>query len=154
MAQNLAGSDIPVPRVLLRNAGLLVAFSLAAVAIGRFGGIGTTQMPPAQAVQVLDLTVEDRPDGRVDLRNAADGRLVAEVQPGEDGFLRATLRVMAQARLREGLSRTPPFRLTRWDNGTLSLDDAATGRRINLEAFGLGNAAAFARLLEQGRGAS
>ncbi|SFV10618.1 putative photosynthetic complex assembly protein [Methylobacterium sp. 174MFSha1.1] len=146
--------DIQIPRPLLRNAGLLVAFSLAAVAIGRFGGIGTTQMPPAQAVQVLDLTVEDRPDGRVDLRNAADGRLVAEVQPGEDGFLRATLRVMAQARLREGLSRTPPFRLTRWDNGTLSLDDAATGRRINLEAFGLGNAAAFARLLEQGRGAS
>ena len=61
---------------------------------------------------------------------------------------------LAQARLREGLSRAPPFRLTRWDNGTLSLDDVASGRRINLEAFGLGNAAAFARLLEQGRGAS
>ncbi|KMO21446.1 photosynthetic complex assembly protein [Methylobacterium indicum] len=146
--------DIPVPRPLLRNAGLLVAFSLAAVAIGRFGGVGITQMPPALAVQVLDLAVEDRPDGRVDLRNAANGRLVAEVQPGEDGFLRATLRVMAQGRLREGLSRNPPFRLTRWDNGTLTLDDVASGRRINLEAFGLDNAVAFARLLEQGRGAS
>ncbi len=146
--------DIPVPRALLRNAGLLVAFSLAAVAIGRFGDVGTTQMPPANPVQVLDLAVEDRPDGRVDLRNAESGRLVAEVQPGEDGFLRATLRVMAQARLREGLSRNPPFRLTRWDNGTLTLDDVASGRRINLEAFGLDNAVAFARLLEQGRGAS
>ncbi len=95
--------DIPIPRPLLRNAALLVAFSLAAVAVGRFGGVGVTQMPPAQAVQVLDLAVEDRPDGRVDLRDAGSGRLVAEVQPGEDGFLRAALRVMAQARLREGL---------------------------------------------------
>ena len=92
--------------------------------------------------------------GSVALRDARDGRLVAEVPPGEDGFLRATLRVMAQARLREGQPREEPFRLTRWDNGTLSLDDVASGRRINLEAFGLGNAAAFARLLEQGRGAS
>ncbi|MEH3148713.1 MAG: photosynthetic complex assembly protein PuhC [Methylobacterium frigidaeris] len=146
--------DIPVPRPLLRGAGLLIAFSLAAVALGRVSGVGITQMPAARAVQVLDLAVEDRPDGRVALRDAGSGRLVAEVQPGEDGFLRATLRVMAQARLREGLSREPPFRLTRWDNGTLSLDDVASGRRINLEAFGLGNAAAFARLLEQGRGAS
>ncbi|KMO20289.1 photosynthetic complex assembly protein PuhC [Methylobacterium platani] len=146
--------DIPVPRALLRNAGLLVAFSLAAVAVGRFGGVGVTQMPPAHAVQALDLTVADRPDGRVDLHEAGSGRLVAEVQPGQDGFLRATLRVMAQARLREGLPRDPPFRLTRWDNGTLTLDDVASGRRINLEAFGLDNAVAFARLLEQGRGAS
>ncbi|TGD98763.1 photosynthetic complex assembly protein PuhC [Methylobacterium nonmethylotrophicum] len=146
--------DIPVPRKLLGSAALLVAFSLAAVAIGRFGGVGVTQMPAAHAVQVLDLTVEDRQGGSVTLRDARDGRLVAEVAPGEDGFLRATLRVMAQARLREGLPRGEPFRLTRWDNGTLSLDDVASGRRINLEAFGLGNAAAFARLLEQGRGAS
>ncbi len=146
--------DIPVPRPLLRNAGLLVAFSLAAVAFGRTSGVGTPTCRRPAAIQVLDLAVEDRPDGRVALREAASGRLVAEVQPGEDGFLRATLRVMAQARLREGLPRDPPFRLTRWDNGTLSLDDVASGRRINLEAFGLGNAAAFARLLEQGRGAS
>jgi putative photosynthetic complex assembly protein len=154
MTKDSPTHDILVPRSLLRSAGLLVAFSLAAVAVGRVSGVGITQMPEARPVQVLDLAVEDRPDGRVALRDAGSGRLVAEVQPGEDGFLRATLRVMAQARLREGLSRAPPFRLTRWDNGTLSLDDVASGRRINLEAFGLGNAAAFARLLEQGRGAS
>ena len=87
------------------------------------------------------------------LSDARNGSLVALVQPGQDGFLRAALRVMAQARLREGLPRDPPFRLTRWDNGTLSLDDLASGRRINLEAFGPSNAAAFARLLHQGRGA-
>jgi putative photosynthetic complex assembly protein len=150
----MAEHDVPVPTGVLRGAALLIAFALGAVAVGRASDVGTTHMPQARALQVLDLRVEDREGGGVVLRDAHDGRLVATVQPGEDGFLRATLRVMAQARLREGLPRDPPFRLTRWDNGTLSLDDVASGRRINLEAFGLGNAAAFARLLEQGRGAS
>ncbi|GJD99129.1 photosynthetic complex assembly protein PuhC [Methylobacterium isbiliense] len=142
-----------VPRSQIVRAMLLMAFAVAAVAIGRLGDIGTTRLPEAQAVQVLDLTVQDRSDGAVALSDARNGSLVALVQPGQDGFLRAALRVMAQARLREGLPRDPPFRLTRWDNGTLSLDDLASGRRINLEAFGPSNAAAFARLLHQGRGA-
>ncbi|WP_018260060.1 photosynthetic complex assembly protein PuhC [Methylobacterium sp. WSM2598] len=150
----MAHHTIQVPRIQVRRAILLVGFTIGAVALGRFGDVGTTRMPPAQPVQVLDLRIEDRAGGAVALADARDGHLVATVQPGEDGFLRATLRVMAQARLREGLSRDPPFRLTRWDNGTLSLDDLASGRRINLEAFGATNAAAFARLLEQGRGAT
>ncbi|WP_407522617.1 photosynthetic complex assembly protein PuhC [Methylobacterium oryzisoli] len=142
-----------VPRSQVVRILLLTGFAVVAVAIGRVSDVGTTRLPEAQAVQVLDLTVQDRSDGAVALSDARDGRLVATVQPGEDGFLRAALRVMAQARLREGLPREPPFRLTRWDNGTLSLDDLASGRRINLEAFGPTNAAAFARLLQQGRGA-
>ena len=142
-----------VPRSQIVRVVLLTGFAVGAVAIGRLGDIGTTRLPEAQAVQVLDLTVQDRSDGAVALSDARNGSLVALVQPGQDGFLRAALRVMAQARLREGLPREPPFRLTRWDNGTLSLDDLASGRRINLEAFGPTNAAAFARLLHQGRGA-
>ncbi|MFE1598867.1 photosynthetic complex assembly protein PuhC [Methylobacterium sp. ID0610] len=146
--------DLPVPRGQIRAAALLVAFAIGAVAIGRVGDVGTTRMPEARPVAILDLAVQDRDDGAIALTDARDGRLVAVVRPGEDGFLRATLRVMAQARLREGLPRDPPFRLVRWDNGTLSLDDVASGRRVNLEAFGFTNAAAFARLLDQGRGAS
>ncbi|MGY2047823.1 photosynthetic complex assembly protein PuhC [Methylobacterium sp. JK268] len=150
----MSDMHMPVPRAQIRAAALLIAFALGAVAIGRFTDVGTTHMPAAHPVQVLDLAVEDRDGGSIALSDARNGRLVTVVQPGEDGFLRATLRVMAQARLREGLPREPPFRLTRWDDGTLSLDDVASGRRINLEAFGTTNAAAFARLLDQGRGAS
>ena len=40
-----------------------------------------------------------------------------------------------------------PFRLTRWSDGRLSLDDPATGRRIELDAFGPTNTAVFAHLM-------
>ena len=42
----------------------------------------------------------------------------------------------------------PPFTLTAWRDGELSLTDTATGRSIELTAFGSTNRAAFAALLE------
>lgn len=133
------------------GAGALIGFTLLAVLIGHEPRAGTTAAPAAQpgAVPVASvaLHVEDGADGSVALRDAADDRLVAMIQPGQDGFIRGTLRGLAQARQREGLGRAAPFRLTRYDDGTLALDDEATGRRVALEAFGHTNALAFARLL-------
>jgi putative photosynthetic complex assembly protein len=40
-----------------------------------------------------------------------------------------------------------PFRLTLWHDGRLVLDDPATGRHVDLRAFGTTNRNAFARLL-------
>ncbi|MFY7781768.1 MAG: photosynthetic complex assembly protein PuhC, partial [Tagaea sp.] len=40
-----------------------------------------------------------------------------------------------------------PFRLSMWRDGSLVLDDPATGRRVDLRAFGATNRDAFARLL-------
>ena len=50
-------------------------------------------------------------------------------------------------RLRAGLSREVPFRLTRFDDGSLRLDDSLTGRSVDFGAFGPSNYAAFARLM-------
>lgn len=124
----------------------LLAVVVGAVYLGR-GHEAESQDPTAQAVETLAFRAEDQPDGAIDLRAAEGGRLVARIAPGQDGFIRGTLRGLAQARQREGLSRDPPFTLTRFDNGTLSLDDAVTGRHVALQAFGPTNARAFARLL-------
>jgi putative photosynthetic complex assembly protein len=137
----------PVPALLLIGAGALIGFSMLAVAIGRSDGIGLTQLPPAKPVVRLDFRAEDQTDGSIVLRDAADRHVVAWIRPGEDGFLRGTLRGLAQARQRDGLGREPPFGLTRYDDGRLELSDEATGRRVPLEAFGPTNAQAFARLL-------
>ncbi|HJE24191.1 MAG TPA: photosynthetic complex assembly protein [Methylorubrum populi] len=134
----------PQKPALLAVAGLL-GVTLVAVFLGR-GQAAETEEAPARAVATLAFHAEDRPDGAIDLL-AESGRLVARIAPGQDGFIRGTLRGLAQARQREGLSRLPPFTLTRFDNGTLSLDDAVTGRRVALQAFGPTNAGAFARLL-------
>lgn len=137
----------PVPALLLIGAGALIGFTMLAVAIGRGEEVGLTQLPPAKAVARLDFRAEDQADGSIALRNAADRHIVAWIRPGEDGFLRGTLRGLAQARQRDGLGRETPFSLTRFDDGRLDLSDDATGRHVPLEAFGPTNAQAFARLL-------
>ena len=70
-----------------------------------------------------------------------------EIVEGENGFLRGTLRGLARSRRMAGLDNSIPFHLAAWPDGRLTLDDAATGNRIELEAFGHTNEAVFAHML-------
>jgi putative photosynthetic complex assembly protein len=92
----------------------------------------------------------DRGDGAVVLTDATSGSEVLVVAPGEDGFMRSTLRGLARERRMRDLGPEAPFRLTAWNDGRLTLDDTATGRRLDLLAFGQTQAEAFARLLPTG----
>jgi putative photosynthetic complex assembly protein len=148
-----AGMVGPVPALLTLGAGALVVFAMLAVAVGRGEGVGLTRLPEAAALARLDFRAEDQVDGSIALRDAADRQVVAWIRPGEDGFMRGTLRGLAQARQRDGLGPEQPFSLTRFDDGRLQLSDEATGRRVPLEAFGPTNAGAFARLLPASGGA-
>ncbi len=136
-----------MPRLLLGGAAGLLGFAVLAVFVGREGGVGLTHMAPARAVEAMEIRADDEADGSIAIREDRTGRLVATVEKGQDNFIRATLRGFAQSRLREGLTREKPFRLTRFDDGSLELDDTLTGRKVNLGAFGPTNAQAFARLM-------
>jgi putative photosynthetic complex assembly protein len=92
----------------------------------------------------------DRADGAVVITDATTGREVLVVAPGEDGFIRGTLRGLARDRRMRDLGPEAPFRLVAWSDGRLTLDDPATGRRLDLLAFGQTQAEAFARLLPSG----
>lgn len=129
----------------LLGAGALLAFAVAAVFVGRDGAAPPAAEPAP--VAALAFRAQDEADGGIRLTEDGSARLVARIRPGEDGFLRGTLRGLAQARQREGLGPQEPFRLYRYADGRVALVDAATGRRVALDAFGHTNAAAFARLL-------
>jgi putative photosynthetic complex assembly protein len=105
-----------------------------------------SQIPVSTVVAERLLRVEDRPDLGLTIRDASTGAVLAQIT-GEAGFLRLTLRGLAQQRWRDGLSADPPFRLTRWADGRVTLDDPPTSRHIELEAFGHTNEAVFAALL-------
>ena len=75
------------------------------------------------------------------------GSMVEVLPPGTNGFARGVMRGMARERHSREIGSEPPFRLTRWSDGRLSLDDPATGRRIELDAFGPTNTAVFAHLM-------
>ena len=54
---------------------------------------------------------------------------------------------MARTRKSEGVGPQDPFRLSAWSDGRLTLDDPATARHIELQAFGSTNTEVFAQLL-------
>ena len=135
-----------LPRGILIGAAVLIAFAITTTLFGRVSDIGTLHMPAATAVQTLSLQFEDRDDGSVAVHDAADGAVIYIVNPGAGGFIRATMRGMARERRRMSIGEEPPFLLTRWSDGTISLADKTTERVINLDAFGPTNSAAFARL--------
>jgi putative photosynthetic complex assembly protein len=139
-----------VPRAVLRGAAVLIGFALVAAGVARRTDIGTLHMPAAEAVETLSLKFEDRPDGAVAVYEARDG-LIYVVQPGTYGFIRSTLRGLARERRRADLDAAAPFVLTRWSDGTVSLEDPGAHRRVDLDAFGPDNARAFAQLFDERR---
>ncbi len=136
----------PFPRGALIGAGTLLGLSLLLVAGSRINGVGATRMPEAGVVSTLDVRFADRADGAVVATAADDDHVVAVFAPGTNGFVRGVMRGLARERRRDGIDAVPPFRLTRWTDGRMSLTDTATGVNINLEVFGPTNAAAFAQL--------
>ncbi len=135
-----------VPRAILILAAVLIAIVVAGAWTARISGVGRAAAPEAEALQSLQLRFDDQNDGAVMVRRAGDGATIYRVAPETNGFMRATMRGLAQERRREGAGDETPFVLTRWADGRMSLDDPRTGRRVPLEAFGETNAGAFAKL--------
>lgn len=144
-----------LPRGTLLIAAALVLFALAAASFVRIA-----QIPPAaspvlmreqagiRAVKSRDLRFVDRADGAVVIEDVKGG-IASVVVPGQQtGFIRGVMRGLARERRAHGIGDRPPFKLTLWQDGELSLVDTATGRAIELTAFGSTNRATFAALLD------
>ncbi len=148
--------DPVLPRGALLGAGALVLTTIVLVAGARLAGYRPDHPAPSAVVSRIDLRFADQPNGAIAIYSADGTRLLDTLAPGTNGFVRGVLRGLALVRDEEHIGDAPPFRLTRWADGRLSLDDPATGRHIDLEAFGSANSGAFARILtatlgEEGR---
>lgn len=137
----------PFPRGALIGAAILIATTIALAGTARMTGIGTTRMAAALAVDIREVRFADQRDGSIAVTEAGTDQEIAVIPPGTNGFLRGALRGLARERKRQNLDAGPAFRLVRWADGRLTLEDPATGRVIDLAAFGPTNAGAFANLL-------
>ncbi|OYU36238.1 MAG: phosphonoacetaldehyde methylase [Novosphingobium sp. PASSN1] len=148
-----------IPKHAVASAAMLVITALALTTLVKVGVLNREAVPAlvrteahvAPAV-VRTLSFSDRADGAVVVRDVTTGetvRVLIDGVPG-NGFVRGVMRGMARERHSRGVGMAPPFTLTLWKNGTLSLDDKATGRSIELGSFGPDNRAAFAALLPGG----
>ncbi len=137
----------PFPRNTLIIAGTVVLLSIMTAAAGRITGAANSA-PTAAPVAARDLLFRDRPDGSVAVFDATDTSAPIDIiAPATNGFLRATMRGLARQRLRQDADREIPFHLTEWADGRLTLEDPTTGRRVEMEAFGITNEEVFASLL-------
>jgi len=139
-------TSLSPPRWALLGMAMLVVSTIAIAGLARQTGIGVTGVPESRTVAHVALRFEDQADGSVVVRDGI-GRVIDTIPVSADGFIRGTMRSLARQRKQAGLPHELPFLLERRENGRLSLSDPSTGGRIELDAFGAGNAATFARFL-------
>ncbi len=145
-------NDRPFPRGALIAAAAMISLALLAAAIGRLSGAGAaSSVPVVAALKSRELRFEDRPDGAVTVYEPGADQVPMVLPPGSNGFVRGVLRGLARDRRSRGIGAGISFRLTEWADGRLTLEDLATGRRIELGSFGATNREAFARLLTPAR---
>lgn len=145
--------QIILPRPLLWGAFALVILTISTIAVAVHRGrpdplAAAAGSPP---VRVRDLRFEDGADGSVVIRDPASGAVLESLPPGGSGFVRGVLRGLARERGLRGLGPQVPMRLTGWGNGSLTLQDLATGEAIEVNSFGPTNAAAFREILLHAR---
>ena len=144
MQARFGGRSIP-RGPLVAGLGLLL-FTLAVTDF--FGLVGGADASPSgPLVRVREFRFEDRADGAIVAHDAQSDATVMVFDPGTNGFVRGSLRALARQRRQADLSREVPFRLAVWRDGRVTLEDTATGRTIELNAFGETNKDVFLRLL-------
>lgn len=141
-----------VPRWALLAIGAMMVTAIAGVAIVR--NTGGAPVPaisaeaPAEPEIVRSAVVfRDSPDGAVHVLDAGTGDMRVRIAPETGGFVRGVLRGVARERRQNGLSPAAPMELVLQEDGDFYLFDPASGRVVDLRAFGPTNAAAFAALL-------
>ena len=147
-----------LPRGTVVTAGALVLFALAATATVRIAHLPVAASPAAVRasahevpLSTRNLRFADRADGAVVITDADHGDTAMIIAPGQQtGFIRGVMRGLARDRRTRGIGHQPPFQLSLWPDGQLSLTDTATGRSIELTAFGSTNRASFLPLLKAG----
>lgn len=136
-----------VPKGAIIGAAALIGFSLVVAGVGRLTGVGAVRANYVNTVHTMSFRFEDRADGGIAVIAPESGATLGVVPAGTDGFVRTVLRSLAFDRQRHGLGAGPPFVIAKWSDGHSTIDDPATGRRVDLAAFGAANMQTFEHLV-------
>jgi putative photosynthetic complex assembly protein len=140
----------PFPRGMLIAVAAMVGLSMLFAASASLWDFGATRIEYAPVTESRDLVFKDLQNGSVGVVDAVRSEQIAEVKPGQDGFVRVVMRSMARDRAVRGVGSDVAFRLARHADDMLSLTDLATGEVVMLNAFGTMNTKAFEPFLAMG----
>jgi putative photosynthetic complex assembly protein len=130
--------------------GVLIGAVLISLVVGvgyyRSAGYSPQVLAHSAPLEQRALKFFDTAAGGVAVIDYKTGQEILNVD-GEAGFFRSALRALVRARKQLGIGNEQPFTLVARVDGRLTLEDPATGQRIDLESFGPTNAASFSQLL-------
>jgi putative photosynthetic complex assembly protein len=136
-----------VPKPALYMAGALIAFVLVLAASARIFGFGAFRETATTVQMQRDLRFADAPDGGIIVTDASTNQQSALLPPGTNGFLRGALRALTRERQLAGIGRDVPFRLVRYTDGRLVMQDPTTKQHITITSFGHTQVESFDALL-------
>jgi len=137
-----------VPRAALIGGGALIVFVIGLAASARLFGFGVVRETSTAVQSERTLFFADATDGGILVTDAATHQEAAHIEPGTGGFLRGSLRALTRARSLAHIGREVPFRLVRYTDGRLVLEDPSTGQHITVTSFGPTQVASFDQLLK------
>jgi putative photosynthetic complex assembly protein len=97
----------------------------------------------------MNLRFETDSAGNLTVRKAPGGEVVDVLDPDASGFTRTMVRVVRRDLGAGAYDDSMPFQLNAWQDGRLALVDTASGRSIDLRAFGPTQAGLFLRWIHQ-----
>lgn len=130
--------------------GFLVAVALVVVVALAVVGSAPWWREVAAPVQTpprltILLQFEADSSGNLTVRKLPGGEVVDHLDPDAGGFVRTMVRVIRRDLGAGANVDAMPFQLNAWQDGRMSLVDTATGRSVDLRAFGPTQAGVFLR---------
>ncbi len=136
-----------VPKPALYMAAAMITLTLSLAVSARVFGIGAAREVATTVKAERALRFSDAADGGIVVTDASTNTQAALLEPGTNGFLRGALRALTRERALAGIGRDVPFRLVRYTDGRLVLNDPATKQHITITSFGPTQVASFDRLM-------
>ncbi|MGQ0455700.1 MAG: photosynthetic complex assembly protein PuhC [Hyphomicrobium sp.] len=140
--------DYSMPTGVIKVIAVGLVFAIIAAYVARTTDIGATRLAPAPAVESRELKFVTKPDGELSIIDVQRNAEIRKLSAKSDGFIKIVLRALDHERKLAAVALDAPLRLSALTDGQLILEDPSTGRIITISAFGPGNRAAFAELLE------
>ena len=150
MSEARAQTHTPTPFLLM--VALIVLAALLTVGTARWWqDAATPSLGAPRIMMVLQFSADS--SGNLTVRKFPDGEVVETLSPDDGGFVRTMVRVIRRDLGAGANVDAMPFQLSAWQDGRMSLVDTATGRSVDLRAFGPTQAGVFLRWInaEEGR---
>lgn len=139
-----ARAQTHTPTAFLAAVAMVVVTALAVVGSAPWWReTATTAAAPPRVAMLLRFEADS--SGNLTVRKLPGGEVVDSLDPDAGGFVRTMVRVIRRDLGAGANVDAMPFQLSAWQDGRMALLDTATGRSVDLRAFGPTQAGVFLR---------